>query len=245
MLIFVLFNCCSKVDDGIDFLLNFEGVFETSDGFEITLDESDKSDIVGRFSKVGNSRWWGYASPSNNVGDKIFFGMKQKTDNTWEGSVLSADLNPFGSYGSVIIDGNQLIVRPNDGTSYSFTRVSELPPNGGSSRQVLINQPVSGAERDKKIFKISVPANYASLEVSTFEDESSYRNTADLFVRYGQVPTVSLSPRYSWTADCAGLQPNREDKKCVINGPLAGDYYIMLYGYNTYFRSTLKVELVK
>ena len=74
---------------------------------------------------------------------------------------------------------------------------------------------------------------------------NEYRNTADLFVRRGSAPTVTKTPTYSWVADCFGIKPNREDEVCVFDNPASGTWYIMLFGYNTYFSSQLKVTLTQ
>ena len=109
--------------------------------------------------------------------------------------------------------------------------------------QVLLNQCVSGSDGDKKIFTINVPANVKTMVIETSEVVSCDRNSADLFVRRGSNPIVTKTPSYSWTADCASIKPNRERESCTFNNPTSGQWYVMLFGYNTYFISNLKVTV--
>jgi hypothetical protein len=108
-----------------------------------------------------------------------------------------------------------------------------------------VNEYVSGNNGDQKVVRFSVPANVTKMEVHTFEDATAYRNTADIGVRKGSEPTVTKTPSYVWYADCNGIKPNREDELCVINNPGSGYWYVMLFGYNTYFSSKLKVTITK
>ena len=65
-----------------------------------------------------------------------------------------------------------------------------------------------------------------------------------MFLRRGQAPTASHDP-YVWTADCAGVQPNRETERCAVPNPPAGVYYVMVYGYHEYWGAKLTVSIVR
>lgn len=247
------FNC-KKVDAALDFALNFEGIFKTSNGWEVTLSESPNNGIGNNKIGAGTFTKAGTAMPlfALGLGDKIFSSMKQIDDNTWEGMVAGSNFNIFLGGGKVTISGNVLTVTPNSEPSYTLTKVAGSSSGGGSgsgggtagSTQVLLNQCVTGTEGDKKIFRIDVPANVKKMEIKTFEEAPSCdRNTADLFVRKGSDPTVTKTPTYKWDADCWGIQPNRQDEVCTFTNPAAGPWSIMLFGYNTYFYSKLKVTL--
>ena len=81
------------------------------------------------------------------------------------------------------------------------------------------------------------------MEIRTLESTNAYRNTAELFVRRGSAPTVTKTFSYSWVADCSSIKPNRQNEVCVFDNPASATWYLMLFGYNTYFKSELKVTL--
>lgn len=146
---------------------------------------------------------------------------------TWSGTI------------NITIGGCSKLQLTGNGTGGGGTGGGGTP---GTS-QVLFSQCVEGNEGDKKIVIINVPANVKKMTIETSEENSCWRNTADMFVRKGSSPTVTKLPTYSWTADCAGIKPNRENESCTFNNPGSGQWYIMLYGYNTYFSSNLKVTV--
>lgn len=248
---------CKKVAGLINKALNFEGVFETNDGWEVTLDESSSS---GFFSKAGIPHL------GILVGYYIFTGMTRTGDDTWTGSVRGN--NGFGSFttGTVQIIGNVVTVKPSGGSLYGLVRSSGSSSGGGSGgsggsgggsgsgsggssgtiTQTLLNEVVTGKRLDKKIYSFTVPAGAKSLTVKLAEDggQADY-NLADMFVRYGSQPTVSVSPRYTWTADCGSVNSNREDEVCNFTNPRSGTWYVMAYGYNSVFASKLIVTITK
>lgn len=247
---------CSKVNELINNALNFEGIFETNDGWEVTLDESNSS---GYFSKAG--------SPHSGiaVGYSIFTSMNRTADDSWSGNVRGN--GGFGSFttGTVQIIGNVVTVKPSGGSIYGLVRSSGSGSSGGSSgggsggssgggsggsggstTQILVSQVITGNRLDKKIYSFTVPSGVKSMTVKLTEDggQANY-NLADMFVRYGSQPTVSVSPRYTWTADCGSVNSNREDEVCSFSNPASGTWYVMAYGYNSSFTSKLIVTITK
>lgn len=115
----------------------------------------------------------------------------------------------------------------------------------------LADKDVSGESYELKTFSFTVPSGVKSMTIRTTESTTAYRNTADLFVRKGSAPIVAGPkpptnlPKYSWTADCEGIRPNREDEVCTFTNPGSGTWYVSLYGYNTYFSSRLLVTYTK
>ena len=118
--------------------------------------------------------------------------------------------------------------------------------SGSTSGEIkLIDQDVTGSKGDLKIVSFTVPSGVKTMVVKTNEPDNNYRNLADLFVRRNSPPSVSVSPRYSWTADYNSMTPNREIKICTISNPSSGTWYAGLYGYNMYFTSRLTVTITK
>ncbi|KAA9327620.1 hypothetical protein F0P96_16720 [Hymenobacter busanensis] len=121
----------------------------------------------------------------------------------------------------------------------------------GTTSLTLLDVVVSGNDYELKGYSFTVPTGAKTLTVTTLESSAAYRNTADLFVRRGSAPVVvgpkppTYTPAYSWTADCAGIKPNREDEVCSFTNPSSGTWYASLYGYNTYFSSRLLVTYTK
>jgi len=117
--------------------------------------------------------------------------------------------------------------------------------------QVLVDKDLDGDSYEKKTISFTVPSGVKSMVIRTTESNTAYRNTADMFVRKGSAPVVngpkppSNTPAYSWTADCSGTKPNREDEVCTFNNPASGTWYVTLYGYNTYYSSRVLVTITK
>lgn len=109
----------------------------------------------------------------------------------------------------------------------------------------LIDVDVTGKKGELKTVSFTVPSGTKKLVVRTNEPTINYRNLADLFVKKGSKPSVSISPSYSWTADYYSMTPNREVKICTISNPSSGTWYAGLYGYNMDFQSRLTVTITK
>ncbi|RZK44670.1 MAG: hypothetical protein EOO94_04985 [Pedobacter sp.] len=117
--------------------------------------------------------------------------------------------------------------------------------------QVLVDKNLDGDSYEKKTLSFTLPSGVKTMVIRTSESSSAYRNTADMFVRKGSAPIVNGPkpptnlPAYSWTADCHGIRPNREDEVCTFNSPGSGTWYVTLYGYNTYYSSRVTVTITK
>ncbi|HTM67016.1 MAG TPA: PPC domain-containing protein [Flavipsychrobacter sp.] len=117
---------------------------------------------------------------------------------------------------------------------------------GGSKVDTITSQLVSGDTYDKKIFRFTIPSGLKNLSVRLYESNpNTDRNTADLFVRQGSDPVINHNPpqdfSYTWIADCAGINPNRIDELCSFDNPKAGQWTVIVYGYNTYFFSRMTI----
>jgi uncharacterized protein (DUF2147 family) len=240
---------CKKVDQALDFALDFEGIFKTSNGWEVTLSESPTN--IGRPPyKLGNGTFTKEGNPMPlftwGLGSEIFRDMEQTNDNTWIGSVTNKDFTLGGGHynGTITIDGNLLTVKPDNLPSYTLTKVAGSGSGTPGTTQILMDRYVTGNEGDKKLFEINLPSNVKKMEVKAFEESSiNDKNLADLGVRKGSAPTVTKTPRYKWEADCASINPNRQDEICRFQNPGSGPWSIMLFGYNSSFRTKLKITL--
>ncbi|RZL05308.1 MAG: hypothetical protein EOO89_26790 [Pedobacter sp.] len=139
-------------------------------------------------------------------------------------------------------------------------QATSLPAQGGGSGGVtnpgpttttLVNTELIGNQYETKTTSFTVPAGTKSMTVRTSEAGNATYNAADLFVRKGSAPVVAGPrppkdlPKYTWTADCYSINPNREQEVCTFNNPGSGTWYVTLYGYNLSFRSTLTVTITK
>lgn len=238
---------CNIFDDLVNSALDFDGIFTNSSGWEVTLESDGPDSGTAIYTKAGTS-----SLGSIRVGDALISYADRTGDNTWDGSVR--DNNGSGNFtsGVISIDGDNLSITPENKTSNSFVRVSAGSGGGTSgggvvtpgTSKVLVDQCVDGEEGDKKIITINVPASVKKMEIRTSEVVSVCdRNTADMFVRKGSNPTVTKTPTYSWVADCASIKVNRESETCIFTNPASGQWYIMLFGFNTYFYSHLTVTI--
>lgn len=234
---------CKKISDTIEEVWEgyWAGVFDLGEGWQVELNGERANFVTAGTNKVGI-----------NVGDPFTIGMAQTGNNKWRGYVRSN--NGFGSlvWGNAEIIDSKLKITPDGSSSYTINKGVKNTGSGGtgggigSTAQVLLDQKVEGEKGDKKIFKVTVPTGVKQMEIRTTEVAGVYYfNLADLFVRKGSDPMVTLTPKYSWTADCASVESNRADEVCIFSNPSAGVYHIMLYGYNSYFTSQLIVKIVK
>ncbi len=237
---------CSKIDEKInDF---FEGIFASPDGWEIEVDGA-AGYYDGKVLEVGQSHS-GYGNPE--VGDLLFYMGTKVDDNTIEAQVLAGQYSQY-SPGIVTVYGDELTITRTGQTPLSFTRQPEpSDPGGGggdnSPVDTLLTQHVEGSPQNRKSFQVTVPSGYKKLVVMTTEQGESDWNTADLFVRKGSAPVINHNPpqsyTYTWTADCASIEPNRNNEMCTFNSPY-GTYHIIVYGYNSNFRTRLIVYAEK
>jgi len=243
LLIFTLLSAgtgCKKVKEIVDEVWAgyWEGVFNLDGGWQVEL-EGDRATFVSEgISKLGIK-----------AGDPFTVGMAQTGDNTWRGYVRTQGGFGFLAFGNAKIENKVLTITPDDGAPYSLSLGTKTSGGTGgtpgTNAQVLFNQKVEGKRGDKKVFKITVPAGTKQMEIKATELTTGYYyNLADMFVKKGAEPTVSLTPQYSWSADCAPVESNRADEVCNFTNP-SGDYYVMLYGYNSDFTTQLIVTITK
>ncbi len=109
---------------------------------------------------------------------------------------------------------------------------SDDPTGPSTADALLITSPallsgLSGAERSLKLYRIVVPAGAVRLEVVT----SGGFGDVDLYLRRGDVPTITRN-------DCASeFATNNEG--CLVEPVAAGDWYILLEGFEAYSGVTL------
>ena len=243
----LLFNSCKKVDELLDLALDFDGIFANSIGWEVDLYELGTDNIGhAKYSKAGTP------VSGFSVGTSFAYDMERVDDDSWRGMVRSSGgYSSTFTTGNISISGTTLTVSPDNRSEYTLVKPGSSGSGGGTgggggtTTTLAIDQLIAGSEGDKKILYFTLPANVKKMEIHTTESTNAYRNTADLFVRRGSAPTVTKTPTYSWVADCFGIKPNREDEVCVFDNPASGTWYIMLFGYNTYFSSQLKVTLTQ
>jgi hypothetical protein len=86
---------------------------------------------------------------------------------------------------------------------------------------------ISGAEDSQRLYRIAVPAGATQLDVRT----SGGSGDVDLYVRRGQPPSSAAVD--CWSEGVA------TDESCTIPTPAAGDWYILLVGFEAYSGVTL------
>jgi subtilisin family serine protease len=89
----------------------------------------------------------------------------------------------------------------------------------------------AGAAESLRYYAVTVPAGAPSLSISV----SGGTGDADLYVRYGNVPTLA-------EYDC-GPYLNGNLESCHVTAPAPGTYYVMLHGYLSYSGVTLSATL--
>jgi hypothetical protein len=235
---------CEKnpIDMALDEALDFSGVFETDNGMVIEMDVPAGKAVIRR---LGSSP----LSAVLEVGDDFIFGMFQVEGSNYRGYVRQQ--NGFLDWSDITLSGKNLVLSHTAPGHTTWRPSSYTPPNPGTpptgnpgtSTTLLSQGGLSGNLRSQKTYKVTVPAGYKTL-VAELTEEADGRQLADMFLRRGAAPTASHDP-YVWTADCAGVQPNRETERCVVNNPVAGDYYVMVYGYHEYWGAKLTVTISK
>lgn len=86
---------------------------------------------------------------------------------------------------------------------------------------------LTGAEGSRRLYKIAVPAGQTLLTVTTELGEGD----VDLYVRLGAVPSTGNSNCISNDVD--------NNESCEETNPVAGDWYILLLGWEDYNGVTL------
>ncbi|HEU4882146.1 MAG TPA: S8 family serine peptidase [Longimicrobium sp.] len=86
---------------------------------------------------------------------------------------------------------------------------------------------LSGVSGSLRYFAVQVPTGATSLRIAI----SGGTGDADLYVRYGQIPTTGQF-------DCASTGGTNEDS-CQVASPLPGTYYVLVRGFGSYSGATL------
>ncbi|MEP6574448.1 MAG: pre-peptidase C-terminal domain-containing protein [Gemmatimonadota bacterium] len=89
---------------------------------------------------------------------------------------------------------------------------------------------ISGPAGSSQFWRLSVPPGQPRV-VFTITGSSSAGSDADLYVRRGSPPLISI-----W--DCRPFITG-SNETCTINNPVEGDYYVMLQGFTAYSGVTL------
>lgn len=253
------FAACKKnpVDAGLEYLLDnaFVGFYEASDGTQIEL-VPVTGGWDGFIRKVGTA----LTSIGARTGDRYFVGMTPTgkyseyrgyietksgrqalgTVTLWGGGMIEVKWDTSDDMILQHLLFNKIATPSTPGTPN--------PGNPGTPSgdiELLYLKNLEGADLSSKVYKVTVPSGAKKLVVKTFEEDINGHNLGDLFVKRGSQPSVSRTPSYSWTADCASVNPNREDDICSFTNPAAGDWYIMLYGYHAYYATSLRVTYSK
>ncbi|MGE5295495.1 MAG: pre-peptidase C-terminal domain-containing protein, partial [Solirubrobacterales bacterium] len=175
--------------------------------------------------------------------DSLLFSMSGGTGNAdlyiKKGSkptTSSYDYKPTqaGNTESVSIGGNSV-----PGTWYvmikgtaAYSGVTLVADYSASTTAVTLTNGVpvtniSAAQGGAKYYKIEVPSGQTKLEIAM----SGGTGDADMYVKFGEVPTTSL---YDYRPYLPG-----NDETVTVNNPTAGTWYIMLRGYQAFSGVTL------
>lgn len=169
--------------------------------------------------------------------------------NSYSGTISKTMFNKASNVVKVAVQNNTPTVYVNNVVASSGGTGGTTGGTGGTGTTTgetkLIDMDVTGKKGELKTVSFSVPTGTKKMVVRTNEPTINYRNLADLFVKRGSKPSVSISPSYSWTADYYSMTPNREIKICTITNPSSGTWYAGLYGYNMDFQSRLTVTITK
>lgn len=242
--ILLISNSCKKIDEGLDELISFDGIYSTDDGWEVDLNSS-----YSNYTKVGTQR--GTLYPWHTPGAFFMSSMVRVDNNTWRGDVRADDFGISQSGEATIID-NRLTITPDNGTPYTLysgSNGSGGGGGGGGTPVVLVNVVVSGDKGDRKYITFNVPDGVTYMEVNTRETApDAMYNAADMFVREGADPVVLFKQYdyYTWTADCSGTNINREQELCTFTNPGAGEWTVLLFcPINSFFFTNLVVTITK
>lgn len=165
---------------------------------------------------VNSSSGCGWTATSNASWITITSGSSGTGSGTVSYSV-AANTSTSSRTGTLTIAGKTFTVTQAGATSIVTALQNDVP---------LSN--LSGGVGNQRYFKISVPAGKPSLVVTI----SGGSGDADLYVRRGQQPTLSVY-------DCSPYIGGNNET-CSFTNPASGDWYIMLNGYSAYSGVTLR-----
>ena len=231
----IVFPSCKKADEVVDTL--FEGIFKTSDGWEVELDGT--KGIISKQGTISN-----LFARERTPGKDFIIQVNRKNKNTWTGYVVDKNFQ-YSMNGQVTIDENTLTITPEHDTPYTLTKISGGSGTGvgGAGSQVFKDVNLSGSKGEQVAYQFKLPANVKYMEIRTKETQNATRNSANLYVRYGSKPTANETQSYNRVDECASLSINREQDFCTFSSPKAGDWYIILYHSQLFFESNLVVTI--
>jgi len=93
---------------------------------------------------------------------------------------------------------------------------------------------ISGGANSQKVYRIVVATGATSLTVTT----SGGSGDADIYVRRGSPPTATSVD----DCDSTGLDNN---ETCVLDAPATGDWFVLLYGAESYSGVTLTATVTR
>jgi len=96
---------------------------------------------------------------------------------------------------------------------------------------------VEGNKGGKSVISFNLPKNAKTLTIKTTELTGADLNMADIFVSRGTVPTVTSPYPYVYSAQYKEIAGNRGTKEIKISNAQAGDWNILLYGFNSSYWS--------
>ncbi|WP_299986515.1 PPC domain-containing protein [uncultured Pontibacter sp.] len=245
-------NSCELINDAFEEALDFEGIFESPDGMVIEA-IGDNAYIlkVGKTTQLGKT--------TLRVGNPFMVGVKyRKSSEDW--SAITYTSQGEAEEHGFSYDGNSIYVYHGPLALRNWARTNTRPSTGGSTPStgtpstgtptggnitLLDVKNIEGALNSTKTYKITVPSGTKKLEVVLSGLETGGRPLSDLFVRRGQAPVINRSNGYSWTADCASVNPNYDDEVCIFNNPSSGEWYLTVYGYHAYWGANLKAVITK
>lgn len=108
---------------------------------------------------------------------------------------------------------------------------------GTDGTQELKKTRVEGNSGGKSYIDFSLPRDAKTLVIKTTELTSADLNMADVFVSRNTTPTVTSNYPYNYNADYSHTTGNRGEKVITIKNAKAGNWHIMLYGFNSYYWS--------
>ena len=148
----------------------------------------------------------------------------------------NADIPPYSFAVWSVTSGSAVIAN----TTAASTNARLTGANGSSatvtanfSKTLANNIPETGiekAEGEFRIFNITVPAGQTMLKVET---SAGLSGDCDLYVKHGSAPTLSSYDEKSSNTGNAEL--------IEINDPAAGEWYVMIDGYDAFSGVTLSV----
>ena len=114
------------------------------------------------------------------------------------------------------------------------------PPSGPSTPTVLTSGTpvanISGGRGSQRMYRINVPSGSTRLLITTTGGGTA---DVDMFVKRGTPPTTT-----STDDDCDSIDEFAEET-CDISPVTPGDYYIMLYAWDSYSGVTLTATVTR